>query len=78
MGNRISPELLEQDTSPGQLYLLCTDGMTNMLPDAAMEQTITEALPVGLDTTARALVTAANKQGWLDNITVVLVSLENE
>ena len=26
--------------------------------------------------TARALVAAANEQGWLDNITVVLVSLE--
>ena len=28
--------------------------------------------------TARALVTAANEQGWLDNITVVLVSLEKD
>jgi serine/threonine protein phosphatase PrpC len=78
VGDHISLELLEQDASPGQLYLLCTDGLTNMLPDAAMEQTITEALPDGLDATARALVAAANEQGGLDNITVVLVSLEKE
>ena len=78
VGDHISPELLEQDASPGQLYLLCTDGLTNMLPDAAMERTITEALPGGLDATARTLVAAANEQGGLDNITVVLVSLEKE
>ena len=67
---------MEQDASPGQLYLLCTDGLTNMLPDAAMERTITEALPGGLDATARALVAEANERGGLDNITVVLVSIE--
>ena len=27
-----------------QSYLLCTDGLTNMLPDAAMERTIAEVL----------------------------------
>jgi serine/threonine protein phosphatase PrpC len=32
------------DISPDQLYLLCTDGLTNMLPAAAMERTIAEVL----------------------------------
>ena len=76
VGDDISPELLEQDASPGQLYLLCTDGLTTMLPDTALERTITEALPGGLDATARALVAEANERGGLDNITVVLVSIE--
>ena len=60
----------------GALFILCTDGLTNMLPNDAMERTIEEALPGGLDATARALVTEANEQGGLDNITVVLVSIE--
>ena len=78
VGDDISPELLEQDASPGQLYLLCTDGLTNMLPDAAMERTIAEALPGGLDATARALVAEANERGGRDNITAVLVSIDKE
>ena len=78
VGDDISPELLEQDTRPGQLYLLCTDGLTNMLSDAAMERTITEALPGGLDATARALVAEANERGGRDNITAVLVSIDKE
>ena len=76
VGDPIDPELVERDVSPGQLYLLCTDGLTNMLPNDAMERTIEEALRGGLDATARALVTEANEQGGLDNITVVLVSIE--
>jgi serine/threonine protein phosphatase PrpC len=69
---------MEQDASPGQVYLRCTDGLTDMPPDATMEQTITETFPDGLDAHIRALVAAANEQGWLGNITVVLVSLEEE
>jgi serine/threonine protein phosphatase PrpC len=78
VGDDINPELLEQDANPGQLYLLCTDGLTNMLPDTAMERIITEALPGGLDPTARALVAEANERGGLDNITAVLVSIDEE
>lgn len=76
VGDPISPDLIEQDDSPGQLYLLCTDGLTNMLPSDVMEQTIKEALPGGLDATARALVAEANGRGGMDNITVALVSIE--
>lgn len=76
VGDDISPELLEQEARPGQIYLLCTDGLTNMLSDAAIERMLEEALPSGLDAAARELVAAANDQDGVDNITVVLVRLE--
>ena len=76
VGDDISPQILEQDARSGQIYLICTDGLTNMLPDAAMERILEGALPDGLDAAARALVDAANEQGGVDNITVVLVRVE--
>lgn len=69
-------DVVEVEARAGQVYLLCSDGLTTMLPDVAIERTLQDALPKGLDAAARALVDAANDRGGLDNITVVLVALE--
>jgi protein phosphatase len=76
VGDGIACDVIERETTPGQVYLLCTDGLTTMLPDVAIERTLGDALPEGLDAAAQALVDAANEQGGVDNITVVLVAIE--
>ena len=55
----------------GDLYLLCTDGLTTVLDD----ETIEDVLVAGDDLAGRAadLIEAANQGGGPDNITVVLV-----
>ncbi|HWN21859.1 MAG TPA: Stp1/IreP family PP2C-type Ser/Thr phosphatase [Gaiellaceae bacterium] len=58
---------------PGDLFLLCSDGLTDMIPDR-------EILSIldgedDLDAAARALVDAANSAGGEDNITVVLFQI---
>lgn len=73
VGDPVEPEIVELEARAGQLYLLCTDGLTTMLPDVAIERALADALPRGLDATARALVEAANDRGGVDNVTVVLV-----
>ena len=73
VGERIEPEIVELDAHAGQVYLLCTDGLTNMLPDVAIERVLEDMLPVGLEETARALIDAANERGGSDNISVVLL-----
>ena len=55
---------------PGDVYLACSDGLSDMLPDAQMAQVL-QAVP-SLDMAARALVDAANEAGGRDNISVVL------
>jgi protein phosphatase len=59
------------DGKPGDLYLICSDGLTDMLTADEVEEVIeeTQADPTR---TARALVAAANDRGGEDNITVVL------
>lgn len=58
----------------GDVFLLCSDGLTTMLPDGAIEE-IVESNRGDLDRAARELVKAANRRGGEDNITVVLFEL---
>jgi PPM family protein phosphatase len=59
----------------GDVYLLCSDGLTSMVPEERVAQIIggQGALPEA----GRALVDAANAAGGRDNITVVLFRLED-
>jgi serine/threonine protein phosphatase PrpC len=59
------------DLRPGDQYLLCSDGLTEAVPDA----TTAELLSTNEDGEAacRSLIDAANEAGGPDNITVVLV-----
>ena len=58
------------DVLPGDTYLLCSDGLSDMLDDENIAQLLTssEALPE----VAGALIGAANDAGGKDNISVVL------
>ena len=64
------------DAEPGDLFLLCSDGLTNMLDDGVLRRMLSAHEP--LDVTARGLVDAANAQGGVDNITVLLLRAEAE
>lgn len=55
---------------PGDGLLLCSDGLTDLVPRAAMEAILQRPDP--LEQKAAALVAAANEAGGKDNITVVL------
>jgi PPM family protein phosphatase len=54
----------------GDLFLLCSDGLTSMISDEEIGSILRSA--ESLDAAAEALVRAANQSGGKDNITVVL------
>jgi len=56
------------------VYLLCSDGLTSMVPEARVGE-ILRAAPA-LEEAGRALIDAANAAGGRDNITVILFRLE--
>jgi protein phosphatase len=58
------------DVLPGDLYLLCSDGLSDMVDDEAIAQLLQgcDLLPEAAD----ALIGAANEAGGKDNISVVL------
>jgi PPM family protein phosphatase len=59
----------------GDVYLLCSDGLTTMVAAAHVKAILCEHERLG--DAARALIAAANAAGGRDNITVVLVRLED-
>jgi len=61
-------------TQPGDLFMLCSDGLTSMVADDSILE-IVERTREDLDRSARALVDEANRGGGEDNITVVLFEL---
>jgi serine/threonine protein phosphatase PrpC len=62
------------DAKPGDLYLVCSDGLTDMLTGEEVEEVIAESKADPAET-AKALVAAANERGGEDNITVVLFEM---
>ncbi|HYI81172.1 MAG TPA: Stp1/IreP family PP2C-type Ser/Thr phosphatase [Thermoleophilaceae bacterium] len=61
---------------PGDVYVLCSDGLTGMISDSELA-TLLRAAP-SLESAAEALVRAANQSGGRDNITVVLFRLDDD
>ena len=57
--------------APGDILLLCCDGLSGMVPELTMAQILSEQ--ADLDNAAGQLVDAANTAGGVDNITVILV-----
>lgn len=68
---QVTSDVFECDAQPGDLYLLCTDGLTRELSDAQIESLLSRTLP--LNDRCRSLVDAAKKAGGHDNITCLLV-----
>ena len=56
------------------LYLLCTDGLTDMISDEEMLSIVESNKGEILEELCENFTAAANTQGGKDNITVVLVS----
>lgn len=65
------------ETAPGDLFMLCSDGLTSMVEDDVILQTIEKSRD-NLQTAAKALIRAANKGGGEDNITVVFFEIGEE
>ena len=63
-------EIHEHAVLPGDLYLLCSDGLSDMVDDFAMAEILLADL--GLETIAEDLIACANANGGRDNISVLL------
>jgi protein phosphatase len=59
----------------GDVYLLCSDGLTSMVPESRVADIVRGAGDLG--DAGRRLIAAANDAGGRDNITVVLFRLED-
>ncbi len=65
------------EPAPGDLFLICSDGLTDMVDERTMIQAI-ERHRGNLEEAAKALVVAANRGGGEDNITVVFFEVSGD
>ncbi|MCZ6656823.1 MAG: protein phosphatase 2C domain-containing protein [Gammaproteobacteria bacterium] len=72
----VTVDIETHDCRPGDLYLLCSDGLTDMLSDAAIEDLLEPDALVDQKTLRDAadnLIEAANAAGGADNISIALI-----
>lgn len=68
---RVSIDFFDMRLEPGDVILMCSDGLSNMLEDKEIEDIIKDGRD--LPETALALIGKANQNGGKDNIAVVLI-----
>lgn len=70
----VEVEVHEHDVLPDDIYLLCSDGLPDMVEDDDIHLTI-NTFNASLDVVSQQLVELANNQGGRDNISVMLAQV---
>lgn len=78
LDTRVILDRTDVDVLPGDLFLLCSDGLSKMLSDRQIQKIVRQHQAEGEDALAQALVAAALKEGGADNVSVVLVRVARD
>jgi serine/threonine protein phosphatase PrpC len=71
----VVPEMHVHDVSVGDIYLLCSDGLNDMVGDDDIQSTL-YAMQGNLPLAANQLIQMANDNGGRDNVSVILVKIK--
>ena len=71
----VMPEIHVHEVLPGDIYLLCSDGLNDMVEDDDI-QSIVYAMQGNLALAAEQLIQTANDNGGRDNVSVILVKVK--
>lgn len=76
IGEDVEPDMAEETSQPDDLYLICSDGLTTVVPDEAIRLLLIEH-GEDLRKAASELVALANDAGGPDNISVILIRTDH-
>ena len=65
----VEPDIRARNFEKGDIFIICSDGLTNMVP----ENNICELIMQDITTAADKLIETANELGGYDNITVIII-----
>jgi protein phosphatase len=69
---QVTPDASEVECRPGDVYLLCSDGLTGMVPEDEILRVVHDHRE-DLEKACQLLIDTANERGGLDNVTAILV-----
>ena len=75
VNNNITADVRQERAVPGDIYLLCSDGLNDMVDDADIELAMT-SLQENIPLLVKQLVTMANDNGGHDNVSVAAIKIE--
>ncbi len=73
----VEPDIVEDIVQEGDMYLMCSDGLTDVVPNEAIRLTLIENYK-NLNHAATALIQLANDAGGPDNISVILIRVAKQ
>jgi serine/threonine protein phosphatase PrpC len=66
----VHPDIIERDIEPGEIYLICSDGLSGLVTDEKIGQILSSHQPEKM---ARACVEQALANGGDDNVSVLII-----
>jgi protein phosphatase len=69
-------EINEHQVEVGDLYLMCSDGLSDMVDDASIARIVDS--DTDLELVATQLIDAANANGGRDNISVLMIGVKSD
>jgi protein phosphatase len=73
----VETEIHVHDVKRGDIYLLCSDGLNDMVEDDEIAETVT-TLKSNLNLLAAQLIQADNDYGGRDNVSVILIKVKGD
>ena len=75
VGASVEPDIYALDVEPGDRFLLCSDGLSSLVPERDVCEILGDLEPI---TAAEALVGRANEMGGTDNVSVQIAVLPDD
>lgn len=76
MQDQVVVDLQHDDPHAGDVYILCSDGLSGMMTDEEIQDIVTSSAEIRA--ACKKLIERANQQGGEDNITAVLIKIEGK
>ena len=76
MQDQVVVDLQHDDPRPGDVYVLCSDGLSGMVTDEEIQKIVNSAADIR--EACSKLIARANEHGGEDNVTAVLIGIESQ
>ena len=78
MQDQVAVDLQNDEAQAGDVYVLCSDGLSGMVTDEEILQIVAGAAPSNMQEAPKQLIARANERGGEDNVTAVVIAIEDD